>query len=149
VTVSIGDSVRRISAAGSLCLILAVLFNACAQDSATTELTRPTTAPAKVVSFSGLLQPQGTDSYTFTVTQAGYVEATLVGLGAPSTTTVGFGIGTPSATSTCSVLHSVTTGAGTSAQIVGTGLAGTLCITIFDLGNLTGPTLYTITVATS
>ena len=115
-----------------------------------TELTRPTTAPAKVVSFSGTLQPQGTpDVYTFTVTQDGTVEATLLGLGAPVETSVGFGLGTPSAVGTCSVLKSVTTGAGTSAQIVGTGLAGTLCVTIFDVGNLTGPTLYTVTVATS
>ena len=95
------------------------------------------------------VQPQGTDAYTFTVTQDGYVEATLVGLGAPSTTSVGLGIGTPDATSTCSVLQWVTTVAGPSAQLVGTGLAGTLCITIFDVGNLTGPTLYTVTVATS
>ncbi len=143
------DRDRRVPLTWWLCVMCVLLFTGCDQGGTTTELTRPTTAPAKVVSFSGTLQPQGTNSYTFTVTQGGYVEATLVGLGAPSTTSVGLGIGTPSATSTCSVLQSVTTGAGTSAQLVGTGLAGTLCITIFDVGNLTGPTLYTITVATS
>ena len=131
-------------------VIVALLFTAaCDQAGTTTELARPTTAPAKVVSFSGTLQPQGTASYTFTVSQDGYVEATLVGLGAPAGTAVGFGIGTASAIATCSVIQSVTTAAGTAAQLIGTGLAGTLCVTIYDVGNLTGPTLYTITVASS
>lgn len=131
-----------------LCVVCALLAAGCDQAGTTTELTRPTTAPVKLVSFSGTLQPQATDSYIFTVAQDGYVEATLVGLGAPAIT-VGLGIGTPSATGACSVIQSVTTGAGPAAQLVGTGIAGRLCITIFDVGNLTGPTLYTITVATS
>jgi hypothetical protein len=123
---------------------------ACDQAGTLTEIPRPTTAPTKVVSFSGTLQPSGRDTYTFTVTQDGYVEATLVGLGAPAGTSVLLGIGTVSATSSCSVIQSVTTPAGPAAQLVGTGIAGTLCVTIFDVGNqLTAPTLYTITVATS
>jgi hypothetical protein len=132
------------------CVIVALLFTAaCDQAGTMTDLTRPTTPPAKVVSFSGTLQPQGRDTYTFAVTEAGYVEATLVGLGATPTTSVGLGIGTLSAASTCAVIQSVTTVAGPAAQIVGTGLAGTLCVTIFDVGNLTAPTLYTVTVASS
>jgi hypothetical protein len=131
-------------------VFVALLFiAACDQAGTMTELPRPTTAPAKVVSFTGTLQPQGRDSYTFTVAQDGYVQATLVGLGAQTGTTVGLGIGTASATATCSVIQSVTTAAGPAAQLIGTGLAGTLCVTIFDVGNLTAPTLYTITVASS
>ena len=132
------------------CVVVALLFiAACDQAGTMTELPRPTTAPAKVVSFTGTLQPQGRDSYTFTVAQDGYVQATLVGLGAQAGTTVGLGIGTASATATCSVIQSVTTDAGPAAQLIGTGLAGTLCVTIFDEGMLTAPTLYTITVASS
>ena len=131
-------------------VVVALLFTAaCDQAGTMTELPRPTTPPSKVVSFSGTLQPKATDSYTFTVAQDGYVEATLVGLGAQAGTSVGFGIGTASTFSTCSVIQSVTTTAGTAAQLVGTGLAGTLCVTIFDVGNLTEPALYTITVASS
>ena len=131
-------------------VIVALLFAAaCDQAGTITELPRPTTPPAKVVSFSGTLQPKGTDSYTFTVTQEGYVEATLLGLGAEAGTTVGLGIGTASAAATCAAIQSVTTGPGTAAQIIGTGLPGTLCVTVFDVGNLTAPALYTITVASS
>jgi hypothetical protein len=144
------DSIRMLAKFRTGGVIVALLFTAaCDQAGTMTAIPRPTTPPAKVVSFSGTLQPQGRDNYSFTVSQEGYVEATLVGLGAPSTTSVGLGIGVLSATSTCSVVQSVTTVAGPSAQLVGTGLAGTLCITVFDVGNLTGPTLYTVTVATS
>jgi hypothetical protein len=134
----------------ALCVSLMVLLTAgCDQAGSSTELSRPTTPPVKLVPFSGTLQPLATDTYTFTVSQSGYVEVTLLGLGAPSTTTVGLAVGNRAATGACSPIYSVTTAAGPAAQIVGTGLAGTLCVSISDVGNLTGPTIYTITVASS
>jgi hypothetical protein len=132
-----------------LVIVALLSMAACDQAGTMTELPRPTTPPTKVVSFSGTLQVQGRDTYTFTVTQSGYVEATLVGLGAAAGTTVGFGIGTANGTAVCAVGQSVTTASGTAAQLVGTGLPGALCVTIFDVGNLTAPAVYTITVATS
>ena len=75
-------------------VIVALLFMAaCDQAGTITELPRPTTPPAKVVSFTGTLQPKGTDSFTFTVTQEGYVQATLVGLGAEAGTGSASGLG--------------------------------------------------------
>ena len=130
----------------ALCLFFAA---ACSSQDATTALPRPDVSPSKVVSFTGTLQPQATDTYTFTVTQSGYVLATLVGLGAPPSTTVALGIGTASTTGVCSVSYSVTTSAGPTAQLIGTGIAGSLCLTIHDVGNITVPTPYTITVASS
>jgi hypothetical protein len=131
-------------------VIAAVLFAAaCDQAGTVTELPRPTNPPAKVVSFTGTLQLGATNSYAFTVTQEGYVEATLLGLGAEPGTTVGLGIGTASTTGACATIQTVTTGPGTAAQLIGTGLPGTLCVSISDVGNLTAPALYTITVATS
>jgi hypothetical protein len=133
----------------SLLILSALLVAACDQAGTSTALDRPTTAPTKLVSFNGTLKLLATDTYSLTVSQSGYVEATLVGLGAPAGTMVGLAIGTPSTTGVCSANTSVTTAAGPTAQIVGTGLAGTLCVTITDIGNLTDPALYTITVATS
>ena len=126
-----------------------VLLAGCDQAGTSTELTRPTTPPAKLLSFNGTLQVSGTDAYLFSVSQDGYVEVTLLGLGAPPTTKVELGIGIPSGTGTCALNHTVTTSAGPTAQIVGTGLAGSLCVNIKDPGNLTSPAIYTITVATS
>ena len=91
----------------------------------------------------------GAAAHSFSVSQDGYVEATLLGLSAPAATTVGFGIGTLGLTGECATNYDVKTAAGPAAQIVGTGLAGYLCVTIYDVGNLTEPTLYTITVASS
>jgi hypothetical protein len=125
------------------------LFSACGDQDQTAALPRPDAPPAKLLSFSGTLQPQATDTYTFTVSQSGYVQATLVGLAAPPSTQVAIGIGTPSTTGLCGVASSVNVTAGTSAQLIGTGIAGTLCITIRDIGNLTLPAIYTLTVAAS
>jgi hypothetical protein len=131
-------------------VVLGLLLSAaCAQQGATTALPLPDIPPAKLVSFNGTLQPQATDTYTFTVTQTGYVQATLVGLGAPPSTTVALSIGTPSTTGVCAVNQTVTVTAGPAAQLIGTGLAGSLCVTIHDVGNLTAPAVYTITVASS
>jgi hypothetical protein len=126
-----------------------LLCAACSSQDATTALPRPDISPAKLVPFTGTLQPQATDTYTFTVSQSGYVQVTLVGLGAPPATAVGLGIGTPSTTGVCSVTYSVNATAGPAAQLIGTGIAGSLCVTIHDLGNLTAPAVYTITVASS
>jgi hypothetical protein len=131
-------------------VVLCVFFAAaCSSGGETAPLPRPDTPPSRLVSFNGTLQPQATDTYTFIVAQSGYVQATLVGLAAPPSTTVALGIGTPGSTGICALTSFVTTTAGPSAQLIGTGIAGTLCITIHDSGNLTTPALYTITVASS
>jgi hypothetical protein len=133
-----------------VCLCLAVLLTiGCDQSGQNTPLPRPTTPPSKLVTYTGTLQPMATNFYAITVTNPGYVEATLLGLGGSPGTAVGLGIGNLSASGTCAVIYSVTTAAGPAAQVVGTGLSGTLCVTIYDVGNLTAPTLYTITVASS
>jgi hypothetical protein len=129
--------------------LLVLLTVGCDQSGSSTALPRPTTPPSKLVTYTGTLQPMSNAFYAITITNPGDVEATLVGLGGPATTTVGLGIGNLSASGTCALIYSVTTAAGTSAQVVGTGLSGTLCVTIYDVGNLTAPTLYTITVASS
>jgi hypothetical protein len=133
----------------NLILLCLVLVAACSSQQSKTALPIPDVPPTKLVSFNGTLQPQATDTYTFTVSQSGYVQATLVGLGAPPSTEVRLAIGTPSTVGICAPSFAVTTTAGTSAQIIGTGLAGNLCITIHDVGNLTAPAIYTITVASS
>jgi hypothetical protein len=133
-----------------LCLSLLVLLTVgCDEGGSTTPMTRPTTAPSRLLTYTGTLLPESTNSYSISVLQPGDVEATLVGLAAPSTTTIGLGIGNLSANGTCSLIYTVNTAAGPTAQIVGTGLSGTLCVAVYDIGNLTGPAIYTITVASS
>jgi hypothetical protein len=133
------------------CFIVFALFGtACDNAGTSTELTRPTTPPVSLSQFTGTLQVGATDSFNFNVAQDGYVQVTLLGLGAPANTRVDLAIGTPDLSGVCSTpIQTVTTGAGPSAQIIGTALAGKLCVSIKDVGNLTGPSIYTITVAAS
>ena len=134
-------------------MVLAWLTAACSEPLA--NLTPVAPGPPTVIeSFNGTLQPQGTDFHTFSVAQAGYVEVTLIAIGPPPTAAVGLGIGTLSSdASTCSVIpisgvNPVTAQAGPAAQVAGQVTnTGYFCVTIYDVGNLTGPTLYTITVA--
>jgi hypothetical protein len=139
---------------GTVFLLVIVLSAiSCADQPATQSMTRPDTAPATLLTYSGTLQPQGINSHLFTVSQAGEVVVTLLGVelvGADeaATLTVGLAIGAPSSGGTCLAIQSVEAHGGSRAQITGTGLPGTLCVSIFDVGNLTGPANYTITVAT-
>jgi hypothetical protein len=134
---------------------LVVLMAGCTSSTdqpGSTPLPRPDTPPTRLLSFSGTLQPQGVNSHPFSVTQAGEVQITLLGVGLvgveqPQPITVGLGIGTAGAGGECLVTHSVNTQGGTRAQITGTGLEGALCACIFDVGTLTAPAIYTITVA--
>jgi hypothetical protein len=106
-----------------------------------------------IQSLNGTLQPQGTDVYLFSVGQAGYVEVTLLAIGPPPTVSVGLGIGRLDDTGTCAVIpipgvNPVIAQAGPAAQVAGQVTNfGTFCVTIYDVGNLSGPTLYTMTVA--
>jgi len=72
---------------------------------------------------------------------------TLTAAGPPATIPMGVGVGTPG-TGACGVLPgaSVTTGAGATAQLTGLVSAGTLCVTVYDVGNQTAAVTYSLTV---
>jgi len=142
----------------SRCAVLGlVLLAAACSDSKITGIpvAPDLTPPGALESFSGTLEPQGISLHTFTVAQTGNVQVTLIGVvpqlvpGPSAPITVGLGIGTPSGLGTCLVLYQVSAQPGTAAQIIGTATAGPDCITIFDVGNLTQPVNYTVTVAHS
>lgn len=125
-------------------LALALANAACkAKDSASTSPS-PTTSTD---TFNGTVQVKGNDIHNFTVTNSGQVSVTLTAAGPPSTIAMGLGIGTPG-DAACGVLPgaSVTTGAGATAQLTGIVSPGTLCVTVFDVGNQTAAVTYTITV---
>ena len=120
----------------------ALVASACADPTAP---TTPTPAAATVAeTFSDTLLVAGANTHSFTVTSLGAVKVTLTSV-VPGAA-VGLGIGTPSLGS-CSVLDRVDTVAGASAVLSGTAtVPGLYCVTIFDLGNLVEPAVYTINV---
>jgi hypothetical protein len=139
---------------GFFSLAAALLAAGCTGDNlATTALPRPDTAPGRLVSINGTLQPKGINSYAFDATTAGEVEVTLLGaalVGVESTQplTLGLGIGSVSSGGSCLLTHSVNAQGGPRAQITGTAQEGRLCVSVFDVGTLTGPANFSLTVAT-
>jgi hypothetical protein len=102
------------------------------------------TVPTVTDTFSDTLLVAGVNTHQFTVTTIGGIKITLSSLD-PSAS-VGLGVGTPSLGS-CSVIDRVTTVAGQSVLLSGTAtVPGSYCVTIFDLGNLVEPAVYTINV---
>ncbi len=93
------------------------------------------------------MQVSGKAIHTFTVEKSGQVSVTLTGASPPTSIVMGIGIGTPGE-SACGVLQgaSVNTAAGSSAQLTGVVSPGTLCVTIFDVGNQTTAVTYTLSV---
>jgi hypothetical protein len=98
--------------------------------------------------FSGTLAQRSASFYTFTVLQAGTVSITLTSLGGGSSAVaVGLGIGAPNGTSSCVITSSNPTAiAGTTPQISVTEPAGSYCVQISDVGNLTAPSTFSITI---
>ena len=100
--------------------------------------------PTVTDTFSDTLLVAGVNTHQFTVATVGGVKITLSSL-APGAS-VGLGVGTPSIGS-CSLIDHVTAVAGQSVLLSGTAtVPGSYCVTIFDLGNLVEPAVYTINV---
>ena len=105
----------------------------------------PTPAVATIAeTFSDTLLVLGSNTHTFTVATLGAVKVSLTSVQPGAT--VGIGIGTPSLGS-CSVIDRVNAVAGANVLLSGTAtVPGLYCVTIFDLGNLVEPAVYTINV---
>jgi hypothetical protein len=132
----------------SILLALAVTASACGLPAGST--TPTTTSTGTTETFSGSLLPQGSDVYTFTVSQAGTVSITLASLSPSATVAVGLGLGTPSGTTSCTLSSSNPTAmAGSAPQITVTENPGSYCVEIYDVGNLTSTSIFSITIVHS
>jgi hypothetical protein len=80
------------------------------------------------------------------VAQTGTVSVTLTSIGSTATA-VGLGIGTPSGTVNCSLASSVASAvAGSTPQITIAENPGSYCVDIYDVGKLTAPATFSITI---
>ena len=138
----------------STALLLALLTAGCAGATSPTA-PPPTIAPAAITdTFSGTLVTQTQNSHNFIVSVTGLIAVTLTAAGPLPETPVGIGIGIPSGFG-CSL--SLGTGsfatvqAASVAQITGTAIPGTFCLSVYDPDPVTSedPVDYTITVAHS
>ena len=98
--------------------------------------------------FTGRLTVNGAQTHNVFTGATGLVTATVASLGETAPPKVGFSMGTLSSVGTCTVIVHNDNAVVTTA-LTGTvaNLSGTLCVRIFDVGTLTGPVDYTITVS--
>jgi hypothetical protein len=126
-----------------LAVLGAALFTAGCADPAAPVTPTPA-VPTVTDTFSDTLLVLGTNTHNFNVSTIGGVKISLTSVQPDAA--VGLGIGTSSLGS-CSVVDKVETVAGQTVQLSGTvTVPGLYCVTIYDLGNLVEPAVYTINV---
>jgi hypothetical protein len=134
---------------GRLLAVLVVAGALTACDDSTTPTTPTTPAPTVTQTFAGTLIQNGAATHSFDVTAAGAVKATLKAVGTDNTLVVGFSIGNwIAATSSCSVVlanDAATGGSVLSGTMTG---AGSLCLRMYDVGNIAAnaPAGYTVDI---
>jgi len=108
--------------------------------------TAPTDPTLTTEEFSGTVTVNGAVTHNFYSTSTGSVTATLTALAPESTTTIGLSLGTWNGASCAvviandqAVLTSIVTGT------VST-IGGSLCVRVYDVGAMTEPTDYTVSV---
>jgi hypothetical protein len=127
----------------ALVLSLALAAAACSSD---TEVPpAPTVVPASITdTLSGTLSVGGTSAQPFTVVQTGRLTITLNSV--TPAAAVGIGIGSPSAGGCALVSTQSPVSPGSSIVMSGIALAGNLCVSIYDIGQLTNSVTYTLTI---
>ena len=97
--------------------------------------------------FTGTLSVNGAQTHNVFTSATGMVTATVTSLGETAPEKVGFSMGTLSAVGTCTVvIHNDNAVVNTSLAGTVASLNGSLCVRVFDVGALTEPVEYTITV---
>lgn len=120
----------------------ALAASACSGD----DTIAPTPTPTQLSDvFPGTLSRNSAASHSFAVAQSGSVAATITALAPDSTLVLGLSLGTWNG-SACQVVID-NNNATLNTQVVGTASSsGSLCVRIYDVGNITDPITYEILV---
>jgi len=126
-----------------LAMILALGAAACGSDLPSTPT--PTTPVTVTDTFAGTLNRNGAASYSFTTASSGSVTAALTALAPDSTLIVGLSLGTWNGFA-CQIVLANDKATQTSTVIGTASAAGSLCVRVYDVGNVSDPTTYEIQV---
>jgi hypothetical protein len=123
----------------------AIALSACGSDSPTS--STPSPSPSRnPETFVGTLTKGGSSYNLFNVTQAGQVDVTLTKTDPVATITVGLGISQTSAGLCIPVLVAYNNAATAGTVMSGNAAVGAYCAVVYDIGNVTDPLTYTVTV---
>jgi hypothetical protein len=144
---SLPQTLRRAAATAPFLVLASLALTSCGGGTPTSSATP--TPEVKTETFSGTVAQGGAGVHPFTVAVQSAITATLTSLSPQTTITVGFGIGTPSGTTCTLVSGAYSEAAKVGYAVSGTIAAGSYCVTVYDIGNLSGPNDYVITVSHS
>ena len=126
-----------------LAVLLAIGASACSND--TTTPTTPTTAVTVTDTFAGPLTQNSGATHSFSTAASGNVSALITNLSPTSSIIVGLSLGTWNGAS-CSIVL-VNDKATQTSSLLGTASgSGTLCVRVYDVGNITEPITYEVQV---
>jgi hypothetical protein len=139
---------RRTAALGAVAG-LALLAIACGKDKTTpTTPTQTPVAPTTSEHYRSTIGIGGSGFYSFSVSQYGTVNVTLntvSGVDDPAVP-IGLSVGGPLGFG-CNAATAVTTSAGSDPQLTTVFVVGVYCVRVYDVGNLTGPATFDVTIA--
>ena len=124
--------------------LLAGVATACGGDSAST--TAPSTAATDT--FASRLAVGGAATHAFTISTSSTLTVTLDTISPVVVVGVGFGAADASSGS-CTLTASVETAGGAADQLTNAVQAGSYCVKIYDIGNLTQTATFSISIARS
>ncbi len=140
----------RSSAALAMTFALAAMA-ACGGSSNSTSTTPTVTSGPQTELFEGTLTPGGSAFYSFTVQSTGDADVMLASVttstapGNSSNATLRVGIGTPLGTD-CTVTTSLLAFPALQSPLVSNLTAGTYCVRVYDVGNLTGTVNFAVRI---
>jgi hypothetical protein len=125
-------------------LVLAGGAAACGDDTETTptEPTRPTTTET----FGGTLTVNGAQTTPFAATGSGEIRVTVTTLSPDSAAIIGVSLGTFNQAGACEIRIANDNATQGTILIGNAGAVGTFCVRVNDVGRLSQPTEYTLTV---
>jgi hypothetical protein len=101
-------------------------------------------APTITEAFTDTLLQFGTNTHQFGIQQVGGLKVSVTGVSPPAA--VSFGVGVHSLTG-CALISSQKYEPGSNVQLSGTATTpGQFCVMVYDLGTLTEPVTYTVSV---
>ena len=136
---------RRLFQPTLAALLLALAAGACSSDNNNNTPTAPTTPTTVTETYADTIARNGARTHNFSSAASGTVTATLTTLSPDSALKVGFSLGTWNGQN-CQLV--ITNDAATQGTVVTGGVSslGSLCVRIYDVGNITDPITYEITV---
>jgi hypothetical protein len=132
-----------------LLLLLAIAVStgaaACGDDDEVTTPIQPT-RPTVTETFSGRVTVNGAQTHGFAAGGSGRIDVTLTTLSPDSAARVGLVLGTLNAIGACQVVISNDNATQGTLVAGNAGAAGNFCARVYDVGQLTEPAEYTLTV---